>query len=203
MSTKIYDGLIATTPNVWETAKRIRSTVEPMFRLKFDEAMEKAKAREGESWKEVFDLYMTGTLSEKWDKPIKYDLWNTPRDMYDLITELRDCPVRTFSGLDFGYTVVLLENGRGRTLPSLVLLYSENYGREYRAALEEGGIVTEYGYWNNTDQPEGVSDREWNQREKAWSFLNVPADEGLSIDLPTKTYFVGEWAYDQIKSLID
>lgn len=28
--------------------------------------------------------------------------------------------------------------------------------------------VEEYGYWNNTDQPEGVTTRQWNARGKTW-----------------------------------
>lgn len=28
--------------------------------------------------------------------------------------------------------------------------------------------VEEYGYWNNTDRPEGVTSRQWRARERAW-----------------------------------
>lgn len=31
--------------------------------------------------------------------------------------------------------------------------------------------VQEYGYWDNADEPEGMSRREWNQRAKNWDIL--------------------------------
>ena len=34
--------------------------------------------------------------------------------------------------------------------------------------LQETGVATDYGYWNNTDRPERVSAREWRQRGKVW-----------------------------------
>jgi hypothetical protein len=47
--------------------------------------------------------------------------------------------------------------------------------------------VTEYGYWNNTDEPEGMSAEEWEARKKKWDELipppHVPAMFGLSIDV--------------------
>lgn len=202
MSTKIYDGLISTETNVWETVKRIRGVIEPMFVQRFDAAVKLAEEHDGESWKEVFSLYMTGKLTEKWDKPIKYSLWDTPQEVYDLIRELQKCPLRTFSELDFGYDIVLLENGLGKTLPPLVLCFSERAGVEYRDALKAEGIVEEYGYWDNTDRPDDLSKYDWNKRRKAWSFLDVPADEGVRIDLPSRDYFVARHVHRQVEPLI-
>jgi hypothetical protein len=34
--------------------------------------------------------------------------------------------------------------------------------------------VEEYGYWNNTDQPDGMSDLEWSRRSKAWDAVLQP-----------------------------
>lgn len=40
--------------------------------------------------------------------------------------------------------------------------------------------VSEYGYWNNTDQPNDVSDTAWDQREKDWEIalpgLGIPKE---------------------------
>ena len=35
---------------------------------------------------------------------------------------------------------------------------------------------SEYGYWNNVDKPENVSDQEWDQRKRDWENIdNIPA----------------------------
>jgi hypothetical protein len=45
--------------------------------------------------------------------------------------------------------------------------------------------VEEYSYWNNTDEPEGMSEEEWNKREEDWKVLDYTpvAMQGFSIDL--------------------
>lgn len=35
--------------------------------------------------------------------------------------------------------------------------------------------VENYGYWDNTDQPRNVSDREWRARERAWEIACAPS----------------------------
>lgn len=37
-----------------------------------------------------------------------------------------------------------------------------------RDIIKEQSFYIEYGYWNNSDEPEGMSKREWNKREKDW-----------------------------------
>lgn len=44
-------------------------------------------------------------------------------------------------------------------------------------------FVSEYGYWNNTDRPEGVTAQQWTARRKAWDKVipsGVPADSGFN-----------------------
>jgi hypothetical protein len=43
--------------------------------------------------------------------------------------------------------------------------------------------VEEYGYWNNTDQPDGMSNREWNRRSKAWDAVLQPNARERKISL--------------------
>lgn len=48
------------------------------------------------------------------------------------------------------------------------------------------GLV-EYAYWNNTDQPDGITDEEWDARGRAWDKAlgddGIPALSGFSITL--------------------
>lgn len=52
--------------------------------------------------------------------------------------------------------------------------------------------VEEYGYWNNADRPEGVTDEEWVERERVWGeglrlggqrWAAAPSQVGLTLDL--------------------
>jgi hypothetical protein len=42
---------------------------------------------------------------------------------------------------------------------------------DYLEILQEFKWYSEYGYWNNTDQPDNISDKEWTKRKKDWGFL--------------------------------
>lgn len=201
MSTKIYTGQIGVHLNAFVVCKGIRDVIEPLFKQKYFNAIDTAKANEGKTWTEVFDLIGTGRLAEKWSYPIKYSLFDTPRDVYRLIEELRTFPTHTFSFLDFGYSVSVLANGRGpfpSSNPPLVLVFSERAGDEYRQALEDANVVREYGYWNNTDQPDYVTDAEWEERKKAWDFLSVPADEGFTIPMITQYTIGAEYIHAEV-----
>lgn len=204
MSTKIYDGMIATTWNTFELNNRIRGVIEPMFKQKYFDAVNLARKSAGQSWADVFQLRHGGKLEEKWDFPIEDKLWDTPRNVWQIIEDLRTFPARTFSDFDFGYSISVLENGIRPDNPALVLLFSEREaGDEYRKALFGSGVVREYGYWNNTDQPEFISDAEWEDRKKAWSLLDVPADQGYLIQMLTPHMLIGEYITKQIEPLTE
>lgn len=63
----------------------------------------------------------------------------------------------------------------------LVLYYGEH--PEFRDTLESFPEIFEYNYWNNVDQPEEISDEEWEQRKKDWDVAlpgrGKPLEEGL------------------------
>jgi len=187
MSTKIYDGLIATRRNAFKVQRDIKAVIEPIFFDKFDQAAAALDGAEGNTWAETIKdvLWSKPHYGEFGYKPVgKPTSYGTRSDLYELIVLLKNDPFHTFTELDFGYDVVLLPNGEGLEWNPLVLLFSERSGDEYRKALISAGVVREYGYWNNTDSQDGVSDDEWRRRERAWSKLNVPADDGLSFRMP-------------------
>lgn len=63
---------------------------------------------------------------------------------------------------DFQFTVSVIPT-KDKTL---CVIYTEQ--NEFREIWENMKEVEEYGYWNNTDQPEDVTDKEWRFREKEW-----------------------------------
>ena len=63
----------------------------------------------------------------------------------------------------------------------------------------------EYGYWDNSDKPEEVSDDEWDQRCDAWEFLGYRPIKfyGLTYTLSDYTDFIAKGAKQMNKLIID
>lgn len=186
MSTKIYDGMRAIDRNPFRVQRRIKETLEPIFKAKFNFALTTALENSGKPWNEAFPDIVFGVPSARWQQPIPSGRWETGDQLYDMIVELYGTKRRTFTSLDFGYEAVLLPDGRGVTLSPLVLVFSERGGNEYRKALMDAGVIEDYGYWDNSDEPEDVSPVEWRKREKAWKKLDTPRADGLMIAMPSK-----------------
>lgn len=187
MSTKIYDGLIAVRKHPFTIQAQIKAVLEPHFLAKFRAASDHAEKHVGESWEEVFPgMFSTASPSAaEAAKPIPEGKRARDTQLYKLVELLYKTPTHTFTNLDFGYEAVLLPNGRGLVHSPLVLVFSERGGDDYRKALIDAGVVKEYGYWDNTDPEDGVSETEWDEREKAWSKLDVPRQDGLFISQPS------------------
>ena len=190
MSTKIYNGMRAVDRNPFRVQSRIKETLEPIFLAKFDDALKKAVSETGKRWDEVFPALFPNSAPEhaRWEQAIpepasRFEIADT---LYTLIVALQQTATHTFSDLDFGYEVLLLPNGRGVSDRPLVLLFSERGGEEYRKALVDANVAEEYGYWDNSDKPDGVTDAAWAERRRAWSKLEVPRSDGLSIAMPSR-----------------
>lgn len=54
--------------------------------------------------------------------------------------------------------------------------------------LEKLSCYEEFGYWDNTDKPDEVSEAQWKNRKKIWDDLllrkgsGIPAERGMTID---------------------
>jgi hypothetical protein len=58
--------------------------------------------------------------------------------------------------------------------------------------LDDHPDLEEYGYWNNTDEPEGMSEEEWEERRKVWEPLTD--DEPWSQFLETQIISSDGWS---------
>lgn len=73
----------------------------------------------------------------------------------------------------------------------IIFPYKENiYGIYYGELLEiflNYDIAQEFGYWNNTDKPEGISLNSWNKRSVIWDNIfkknSSPKEVGFSFEL--------------------
>lgn len=67
------------------------------------------------------------------------------------------------------------------------LVYTEH--EAWRSRFMRLPRIREFGYWNNTDEPEGMTRREWARRNRVWSEVlldkptGIPSMYGLSIEL--------------------
>ncbi len=189
MSTKIYIGLISNTKNVWELREQIKGIVEPIFQAEYEKLVTIALEHEGESWMSVMRLL-----------PFSYSHWDFPIDtrssrdvrtkVFKLVKELHASALRTLTNADIAYSVHILPNGLGKTLEPLVLLFSEGLGDKMRQALIDAKVVSEYGYWDNTDRPDYVTQMEWNKRKKAWDLLDIPRTDGLTLEMQDEVSIV-------------
>jgi hypothetical protein len=193
MSTKIYIGQRAIRSNVFEVADLMRAVLEPMFFDHFDKAVDLAEASIGETWASVFHLAPDFCRQNPdWNEPIGPSQVGPYGGLvWDLMVALNDWPLWAWSPVDFAYSVSFIPDGRGAVRrPPLILLYAEFGGDEYRGALETAGIVEEFAYWNNVDKPDYVTTAQWRQRKLAWDKLNVPSEDGLKLEHPSKVQTV-------------
>lgn len=65
----------------------------------------------------------------------------------------------------------------------LMQLFAER--KEYREALEAFPEVTPYPYWNNTDRPDDISERQWDKRCEDWNKAlgetGIPSLQGFGV----------------------
>lgn len=77
---------------------------------------------------------------------------------------------RSLDKNDFNHNPFRFEASLGRDKKTgrlHIITYVER--EELRAAFEAIPAVEEYSYWNNADPPEGISEKEWSERGKAWN----------------------------------
>lgn len=182
MSTKIYDGLRGTIEDPFELAAAMRFVLEREFHERFRglaDAMEKLDPGE-----------LAEALGGQADKPLQKA--RIPSALHEAIQRVQESKTWTMSPLAIGYEVCLLPNGAGGA--PLAMVYGETAGH-YRALLLKTGVVEQYGYWDNTDPEEGVSEDDWATRKLAWTpiFNHAPSEIGLSFTHPSS--IASELAY--------
>lgn len=202
MSVKIYEGLrAAKDTDPFTLAQEIRSVTEHLFYEKIaaysyeiqhlfeerdlsdDDRLDKVLSRmQSLRWLDERDV-------ERIEGRFSREVLSREREhemIWGCVQYFHEHPVRTFSPLDFGYEVHLLPS----TLPTrpLALVYSES--KDYLSALLDKGVVEEYGYWDNSDRAEDISEEEWSQRRKDWGILidshSSTSSQSLHLNHPSR-----------------
>ena len=83
-----------------------------------------------------------------------------------------------FHDLNFEFNITFIPSGKN----ILALTYC-NYEEKYLQYWEALPNVSEYKYWNSTDRPKNISEKEWNIRAKKWdrALENSPIESGFNI----------------------
>lgn len=172
MSTKIYHGYrLAEGTDVWEFTERLRREGNRLRdRLdmeaieKFAEGVAAKRLADGKEPAGSREAYLMGG----------YHAW---REVMDQLKESR-------LGDPHQLDVCLIRDPEGGRI--MALLYA---GSKMESLWESQPEVEPWGYWDNTDQPEGVTDEEWEERCAAWERClpdwSPPARQALTFTLRT------------------
>ena len=171
MSTKIYNG----HEIVGHTLESFLAAVQAWRALFERKASDLARAFVVQHAVRSFDKIQLGLK-----QPTKPDLLFTAQmALLDRQTEVIATKKRD-TAVDFGMTVVLFPiNSRLLAIP-----FIEN--RELAELWRKQAWWREFGYWNNTDRPDNVSDSQWDEREALWEKVlgpdcRSPAEKGYSV----------------------
>tara|TARA_B100000614_G_scaffold258752_1_gene281847 strand:+ start:101457 stop:102284 length:828 start_codon:yes stop_codon:yes gene_type:complete len=193
MSTKIYEGLRVATPEgqgMLRFRKEVFDTAEPLLRKGYDRMVAMKCV-------DILDRFMVrgeipeGLDSEKSDSSVaevvtKFLLDNAKEMSREL--RARD-PEHDFT---FSLSVYPFDD--------YTLLFPICEQQDVIEAIGKIQGVEEYGYWNNTDQPDDVTDEEWEERGKIWE---EACDMGpLIIRIQQDSFFYG-WCQRVIESIPD
>lgn len=177
MSTKLYDGIILdiSPDNFWDSISQIRQSINETFNhlnkkltieyLKqsyIESALRKYRSEQGnpiQDDKEDHGLFFNAL--DKWKKEDK-----------EFFKNKLQCKVQIFEPL---------EDGR-----ILGYVFTNNE-EEYYENIMKLPFVKEFGYWNNTDKPEELTDEQWNDRYEAWNTVLDRSfyltDTGITVEI--------------------
>lgn len=183
MSTKIYNGLLIDFPGSFsdlrtELIRLAKEEIKPVAELEFTKMFAKAVFFQMDinAWANRHIVAQNAhTLSE-----VTVNVWTIINDeIVSIKTSNKRSPLVDF---EFCITLFPLSN------KILAIPYCEQ--KSILSVLKNQPYVKEYGYWNNTDKPDELSDSEWETRSKDWDAAFVNNGIGLrkrkKIEAPKK-----------------
>lgn len=186
MSTKLYDGILITEPASWKIIREIRENIEQTFeqlnrKLTIEYFNEEYSQTILKKHCQDLGIYKNSDNEENKDHGLYFNaLQRYKKEKEDFFKDKLLCKIHIFEPV---------AGANSEKTPAYVI---NNNEPEYLSNLLELPYIKEYGYWNNTDKPDELTEEEWDERRSDWnevldrSFLFTGT--GFSIDLPgTKT----------------
>lgn len=182
MSTKYYGEIIRKT-SVEEVFNLLKSKYNDFENL-FINTIKK------EFVKNVYTIFDDSLLKKSKKKKV---------DMYDLVD--------TYSRKVFEMNKNIVYNVNIALFPYKKDVYIMNCSDYLYDDIYKSYNFEDYSYWNNTDKPDEISNREWNKRLKMWNFLipNCPKNDGLlwSPSFNSLKALPITWKYNDLKEFFD
>lgn len=173
MSTKIYTGRRYKATTLYELdefRKKVRETLMPVARELYNKAFAK----------KFISKYDKATIANEEinTRTMKFNVW---QELGQLMKKHSDSEYNG-TWADFTFSMSIMIDG-----DYLLLMPFSQYDSDYLAALDSIEGVEEYGYWNNTDPLDTVTDEEWQERGEAWDRVlpgaGIPLENGFTFEL--------------------
>ena len=192
MSTKLYDGILITEPLSWKIIREIRENIEQTFeqlnkKLTIEYFNEEYARTILKTHSQALEIYKNPDDKEE-DHGIYFNaLQRFKKEENEFFKNKLLCKVHLFE------PVVGTNSEKS---PAYVI---NNNEPEYLNNLLKLPYIKEYGYWNNTDKPDELTEEEWDERRSDWNEVLDRnfffTGSGISIDLPetkTRTFLMPE-----------
>lgn len=155
MSTKIYTGYHLGNPTFFELNNLLND-----YRKKVEEIMLGLYVEDfAKKTVEIVDGLSFGNLAHR---PAENSIMSSV--YWDMVDQIRkgEASDSRLEGLDLTARVWVFP------IDGAILAYVGTEHGEYLEAFGAMPGVKEYGYWDNSDKPDEVTEEEWGQREKDW-----------------------------------
>ncbi len=195
MSTKIYDGFVLTINNFERLNKEIiafRKDITPIVNKGYWHYLATISSN-------FIDNKLCNIPIDKEDKettPYFYAEHNLRNDITNVErTQQRD------PWVDFETSLVFIPYNK----KIFGIIYSEQ--KNIREMWFNKKFVKEYGYWDNTDRPEKISNKSWKLRGDIWdkilsNFNYIPSMNGFTAECVAKWYTYDIHNFEEIIKLI-
>lgn len=192
MSTKLYDGILITEPLSWKIIREIRENIEQTFeqlnrKLTIEYFNEEYARTILKTHSQALEIYKNPDDKEE-DHGIYFNaLQRFKKEENEFFKNKLLCKVHLFEPVI---------GANSEKSPAYVI---NNNEPEYLNNLLKLPYIKEYGYWNNTDKPDELTEEEWDERRSDWNEVLDRnfffTGSGISIDLPetkTRTFLMPE-----------
>ncbi len=175
MSTKIYNGFVIKTGDITE----VMQLLDEVGVLYDDAAKKYMHTLTAHLIIDAWDGLSVGSIDEKDAEILKhYSLsWYAYEKILNAQKKIKETNQRD-PAYDFELNILIFP--KSYTDRTLAMVYGEN--KSFLECFTKHPKVEEYGWWNNSDKPNEVTDEQWDQREKDWQMVinRPPSRAGLS-----------------------
>lgn len=188
MSTKIYNGYIINhidMVTILGNLSKLRSSVYKIAKRKMAEYAAWVAVNQFDKFTIVGKRLLIDDGDKKDYRPnLSQSIW------FHASWQIRETVIESFktrerSALDLECSVVCIPTRSKDKEYTLVLFYDNSPGALYKRSFIRHLKAKDFSYWNNTDRPRGVTDRQWEERGDIWHQAigaDPPCERGFTFE---------------------